>query len=310
MSESDEIGDLFTDKPVSKPDDTGLSFADIKTYTSQRQAKQALDAAVANLDVRDVSLYLNVGLIEILNLYKSHSKQNFSTTINGICEKHLSTLEELCPPDYDRWSSAYYDYITFTNLNKSVSDTILKHVFLPAKAVKADHRDIHVVLSKKNVDRIDSIKSTFIFKNSSRDVIITYLMSMSDFDDLPPVFVSAISDMLYNFKLDLDNFVKAITSGFLNVNTEVVKYLIRSGFLKSDIPLMLRYLKEVVNLCEYKINNKDVLIDEYINLIIHINNFISIYSSMFDVSDNMIKGYVDDINKVLKNLKHVIKNDD
>lgn len=302
MNSLDEIGNSIVDKSIKVPDDTS-PFIDIKTFTTQRQAKQALDAAISNLDVREVIFYLNDGVIEVLNLYKSQNNQSFSDTINSLCDRNLDTLETMCQSNFDKWINAYNDYMIFTNLDKSISNTISKHIFLPAKSVKSKHKNIYVMMSKKNLDRIDKIKSTFIFKNSSRDVIITYLMCINDFSDLPPVFVSAISNMFYNFRFELDGFMNTLSSGSLNVNIATIEYLTINGFLKVDVPLMLRYIKEVVNLCKKKIENEDVLISDYLKLVNHVDKFISVYNPMFDVSDNIVKDYLNDINTTLEKLK-------
>ena len=309
MNSLDEIGNSLSDKSIKKFDNTS-PFADIKTFTTQRQAKQALDSAISNLDVRDVSLFLNITTIEVWNIYKKHNNQSYSDTINIFCERNLETLENIGLSDYEKWLESFNNFITLTNFNKRISDVALRHIFIPSKKVKSEHRDVHVTLDKKYLNRIDKIKLSFIFKNASRDIIIAYLMCLDDFNDLPPLFSKSVKDLYTNFRSELSNFINTVPFGSLHSNIEVVSYLLSNGFLNSDIPLMMNYIKEVLNLCRYEFYKENISYVEYIDLVRQIEAFIIRYESVFtniDDESGIIKELTDDIKKSLDSLNIIIK---
>lgn len=291
-----------------------MSFDSNKEFSLKFKTKNALNSTLNNLDVRDVAIRLNESVSSVFNIYKVHNRMSFSETLNNICERNLNKLEKIHPKSYNKWLIALNDYISISSLNKNFSNVMVDYLYIPNNNNIYKSKQFHFVMDVDYINRIDNLKNNLIFKNSSRDMIITYLMSFDDFEDINDIFRMSVKELFNPYLIEINRCTESIEQNCVKINKLIINYILNNGFIKPDTALLLNYINESLNLykSEIKINKKFVENVEFKETIINIKNLLEeqepiLKKMILNESYEVLKYYVKNINNKIEELDNLIE---
>lgn len=270
------------------------------SFKEHKIASYALKSATDNLDVREVVIHLNEMVYKILNTYRSNGIMNFSEIINMFCENNINELEALFSTDHNKWLKTLDDYITLSSVSEMYSDVVMDYLYIPKTRSSYKRHDVHFVIDKNHMDRIDNLKNNILFKNASRDTILTYLVCLDEFDTIGDIFKSSVIEIMRPFKLELTRCRDSIENNYIKLNSTLIKYVLTTGFIKPDTALLLRYIDETLNLYKKEFENDKNIVknNEFKESIMLIKSFAEEMTPILKKNDNkIIIDYVKVINE-------------